>query len=69
MPTLVAHIPVDLDELLENRAIATCALGSEARRVVVMTVDVAFVLVVRVLRTKECGAYGTREVVHMELLV
>ena len=69
MSTLVAHIPVDLDELLENRTIATCALGSEARRVVEVAVDLALVLIVRVVRSEHGRAYGAREVLDVILLV
>ena len=69
MPTFVAHVPIYFNELLEDSAVATSALRSEASRVVVVTVDVAFVFIVRVLRAKEGRAYGACEVVYMELLV
>ena len=49
VPALVAHIAVDLDELLEDRGVAADAFRRETRAVVEVAVDVARVLVVRVL--------------------
>ena len=49
VPALVAHIAVDLDELLEDRGVAADAFRCETRAVVEVAVDVSRVLVVRVL--------------------
>ena len=69
MPAFVPHVTVDLHKLLQNSAIAASALRGEASRVVIMAIDIAFVLVIRVLRPKERRTHRTGEVVHMELLV
>ena len=57
VPTFIPHVTIDLNELLQNSAVATSALRSKAGGVVVVTVYVAFMLVVRILRSKERGAY------------
>ena len=69
MPALVAHIAVDLDELLEDRGIAARTLCREAGGVVEMAVDVSVVFVVRVLWAEEGGADGAGEVFDVEFLV
>ena len=69
MPALVAHIAVDLDELLEDRGVAPDALGREASRVVIMAIDVVRVLVIGVGGAKEGAAEGAGEVLDVELLV
>ena len=53
MPAFVLHVPVDLDELFENRAVTANTLSGETRRVVKVTVNVVIMLVVRVLRSEE----------------
>ena len=65
MPALVAHIAVDLDELLEDRGVAADAFRRETRAVVEVAVDVSRVLVVRVLRAKNSRANRTREMLNM----
>ena len=52
VPALVAHIAVDLHELLEDRGVAPDAFRREACAVVEVAVHVSGVLVVRVLRTE-----------------
>jgi hypothetical protein len=65
---LVLVVPVDLHKLLEDSGPATTALNSKSRRVMEVTEDPSIVLIVAVLRTKDCRAYRTSEVLHMELL-
>lgn len=52
MPTLVLHVPIDLDELLENSTVTPNAFGGKSRRVVEMTEYVAVVFVVGILGSK-----------------
>lgn len=49
MPCLLAHVPVDLDELLKDGRVASGAAVSKAGRVVEVAVDAIFVLVIRIL--------------------
>ena len=49
MPTLISIVPVDLDELLEDRTVATGALRCKARGIMKVAVHVILMLVVRVL--------------------
>ena len=69
MPAFITAIAVNLNELLENGRVAARTLGRESCRIVEVTIDVAIVLVIRVLWPKERRAHRTGEVVHMELLV
>ena len=46
VPAFIAHVPVDLHELLQNGTVTTSAFCRESGRVVEMAVDVAFVFVV-----------------------
>ena len=46
MPTLITHVSIDLDELFENGAATSDTFCGEAGRVVEVTVNIAFVLVV-----------------------
>lgn len=68
MPTFVPHITVDLDELLQDRAVTSNAFGGKSSRVVVMAVDVALVLVIRVLCSEKVWADGTRKMLDVKLL-
>lgn len=52
MPTLVFHIAIDLDELLQDSTVAPGTFCRKPGRIMVVAVDICFVLVVRVLRTK-----------------
>ena len=69
MPAFVSHIPVDLDELLEDGRRAPDAFGGEAGRIVEMTVHVSAVFIVRVLGSKERRTDGTGKMLDVELLV
>ncbi len=69
MPTLVLHIAIDLHELLEDRAITPNALRREPSGIVKVAVNVAVVLIIRVLRTEESGANRARKMLDMKLLV
>jgi hypothetical protein len=69
MPALLPLVPLDLDELLEDRGIASNALGCETSGVMIMTVNIVGVLVVRVGWAKECAAECAGEVFDVELLV
>ena len=46
MPAFVAHVPVDLDELLENGTITPCAFRGKTSGVVEMTIDIVFMFVI-----------------------
>jgi hypothetical protein len=69
VPTFVAHVTIDLHELLENRTVAAGALGCEAGRIMKMTVYVPIMLIIRVLWSEQGGTEGTCKVFHMEFLV
>ena len=69
MPTLIPHIAVDLDELLQNGTVTARAFRCESGRIVIVTVDVSLVLIVRVLRTKYCRAHGACEMLYVKLFV
>jgi hypothetical protein len=69
VPTLVSHIPINLDKLLENGGIATGTLGRKAGRVVKMAVHIAVMFIVRVLGTKERWADRACEMFDVEFLV
>jgi hypothetical protein len=56
MPALISHVPVDLDELFQDGSRTAGTFSGKSRRVVEMTVHVAVVLIVRVLRTEKGGA-------------
>lgn len=69
VPVLVLAVPEYFDELLKDRRVAAIAPLGELRRVVVVAVDVAIVLVVAVRRPKDRRAHGASEVVHVVLAV
>ena len=69
VPTLVAHVSVYLYELLQDCTVAASTLCCEAGGVVKMTVDIAIVLVIRVLRPEESRAERAGKVLYMKLLV
>lgn len=62
---LVLTVAEYLDELLENCCLAAIAALSELRRVVIMAIYVAIMLIVAVLRPENRGAECAREVVDM----
>jgi hypothetical protein len=69
MPALVSVISINFDELLEYGTRAANTFGGEASGVVVMAIYITIMLVVRVLRPKECRAERAGEVLHVKLLV
>lgn len=69
MPALVPRIPVNFDELFQDCAVATHALGREASRVVIVTVDIVVVLIVRILRAKEGCADRTCKMLYVVFFV
>ena len=46
MPRLLAHVPVDLDELFKDGRVASSAAVSKTGRVVEVAVDAIFVFVI-----------------------
>lgn len=69
MPVLILAIAEDFDKLLQDCCLATITFLRKLGRVMVMTVDAAFMLVVRVLRTENSWADATREVLDMVLAI
>lgn len=53
MPTLIPHIAINLDELLQDGTIAAGTLRRKSCRIMEVTVDVTVMFVVRVLGSKE----------------
>jgi len=46
MPTFISHVSIDLYELFEDCAVASCAFCGETCRIVEMAINVSIVLVV-----------------------
>ena len=69
VPVLVLAVAVDLDKLLEDGGPASGAFDGVAERIVVVAVDLALVLVVRVLGPKDRRAHGAGEVLNVILAV
>lgn len=69
MPTFISHVSINLHKLLQDRAVTACTLGRKTSGVVEMTVHIAVVLVIGVLRSEECRTYRACEVLNMEFLV
>jgi hypothetical protein len=69
MPALVAHVPIDLHELLQNCGVATRTFCRKARRIMIMAVHVAVVFIIRVLWPEKRRTYGAREMLDVELSV
>ena len=46
MPTLILHIPIDLDKLFQNGRITTGAFRSESSGVVEMAINISFMFVI-----------------------
>jgi hypothetical protein len=69
VPVLVLAVTEDLDKLLKNGGLASVTALGELGRVVVVAVDLAVVLVVAILGTKDGGAEGAGEVVDVVLFV
>lgn len=68
MPTLIAHVSVNLHKLLENRGTTTSTFCRKTGRIMEMTIYVAIVLVIRVLGAKKSRTQGACEVFYMKLL-
>lgn len=69
MPVLIHAIPEDLDELLQDCRLAAIAPLRKARRVVVVAIHTAFMLVVGILSAEDCGTDGAGEVLDVILSV
>lgn len=69
MPVLVLPISEYLHKLLQNSRLTPITPLSELCRVMVVTVDLAIVLVVTILGAKYRRAHRAREVVDMVFLV
>lgn len=46
MPTLVSHVPINLHKLLQNRTATASAFGRKPGRVMEMTINASFMLVI-----------------------
>lgn len=66
---LVLPIAEDLDELFEDCGLASITALGEPCAVVIVTVDVSFVLVVRILRSKDSRTHTTGEVLNVVFAV
>ncbi len=69
MPAFVSHVPVNLDKLFQDGAVATRALGSKTSGVMEVAIYVAVVLIIRVLGSEKCWAERTGKMLHMKFLV
>lgn len=69
MPVLILSISKDFDELLQNSSLAAITALSKLRRVVIVTVYFAIVLVVAVLGAKDGRADGAGEMLNMVLAI
>lgn len=67
MPVLILTVPEDLDELLEDRCLTPIASLCELCRIMVMTVNLAFMLVVAVFSSENRGTYGAGEMFDVVL--
>ena len=62
---LILAVPEDLDKLLKYGGLAAVTSLSKGCRVVIMTIDVAFVLIIAVLCSEDCRAYRACKVLDM----
>lgn len=65
MPVLVLTITKDFDKLLENGRLTSIASLRKSGRIMVVAINVALVLVVAVLRSKDCWTYRACEVLNV----
>ena len=65
VPVLVLPISKYFDELLENSRLAAATSLSKLGGIMVMAVNLPVVLVVAILRPKDCWAEGASEVVNV----
>lgn len=68
VPMLILVVAIDLNELLQNSRAAPRAPDSKPGRIVEVTEDSPFVLVVTVLRPEDSRTDGAGEVLYVELL-
>lgn len=66
---LILTIPEYFHKLFENGCLTSIAALSELCRIVEMTIDLAIVFVVAVLRAKYGWAHGAREMIDVILLI
>jgi hypothetical protein len=69
MPVLILTIPEYFHKLFENGRLTSIAALSKLCRIVEMTINLAIVFVVAVLRAKYGWAHGAREVIDVVLLI
>lgn len=69
MPVLIDSVSENLHKLLKNGGLASITLLREFGRIVEMTIDISFVLVVRILSSKDCRAHGAGEVLNVILAI
>lgn len=65
VPVLILAIAEDLDELFENGGMAAMTPLGKLCRVMKVTINLAFVLVVRILGTEDRGTHGAREMFNV----
>lgn len=66
---LVVTVAEDLDELLEDGGMTAIASLGELSRVVIVTIDIPFVLIIRVLGTKDGRTDGAGEMFDVVLAI
>lgn len=66
---LVLAISEYLDKLLQDGSLAPCTSLRETRRIVVMAIHVALMLVVAILCSKDCWADGAGEMLNVVLAI
>lgn len=69
MPVLILAVSKDFDKLFEDGRLTAIAALGEFGRIVVMTVYVALVFVVAVLRAKHGRTYRTGKVLYVVLSI
>ena len=65
MPTFVVVFPVDLRVLLGNGTVTSRTFRGKTSGVMELTIDVDFMLVMRVLRTEDSSANGARKMLNV----
>ena len=69
VPVLVLAIAENFNKLLQDGCLAPVASLGKLGGVVVMTIDLPLMLIIAVLGTKYCRAYGTSKVIDMVLVI
>lgn len=67
VPMLVLIVAIDLDKLLEDRSVTSCAADSESGGIMEVAEDFAIVFVVTILRSKNSWTRRAREMLYVEL--